>query len=562
MVQIGRRGLLASAAAAGLVTPRMAAAAQGSGARVAASGGEADMSSGAFGRKTPARGRGGLAITGHPWATEVAVGILREGGNACDALLAAAAAQTVIEPHLTTITGCMSMMYHDAATGRTRYLNGNVNAPRALAPVLTEVDTSTGRMACVPGFWAAFEAAASTFGTMPVPRLLKPAIGFARDGIACHPSLWGEVYSRQAMLARTAEGRSIFMPRRAILNPGEKLVQPGAAETLQRLGEEGSRWFYTGGFAKDFCAAVNAAGGALSPEEFAAYQVRWEEPVRGQYRDLEILGSVPPDTGGLHLIELLNMVELMDIRKNGPASESPETLKRMMLAARDVLVTGMTYRDPRSTPLDVERIASKAYAAERYAKILKGAAPAPGAAPHGPGSCHLTVIDRAGNIATALHSTLSLPWANGLFVHGVSICGPGNHFLNTMPKPGDRVTVLICPSMLFRGGRPFLAGGSPSTSLVCNLVQNITNIVDFGMPLAESVERPSFGGLVDGQYRMTVETDLGDRLIGAAEAAGILVERVNPWSSRHGAFEAIHVSEDGEAFACGDPRRTSVALAA
>jgi gamma-glutamyltranspeptidase / glutathione hydrolase len=221
LVQIGRRGLLASAAAAGLVLPR---AAQGSGARVAASGGEADMSSGAFGRKTPARGRNGLAITGHPWATEVAVGILREGGNACDALLAAAAAQTVIEPHLTTITGCMSMMYHDAATGRTRYLNGNVNAPRSLAPVLTEADTATGRMACVPGFWAAFEAAASTFGTMPVARLLKPAIGFARDGIACHPSLWGEFNPTRpkrcsGSAKRAADGFTPVVSRRISARP-------------------------------------------------------------------------------------------------------------------------------------------------------------------------------------------------------------------------------------------------------------------------------------------------------------------------------------------------------
>lgn len=513
-----------------------------------------------FGLKTPARGRRGLAITGHPLATQVAVDVLRAGGNACDALLSAAISQTVIEPHLTTLTGCLSLMYHDAATGKTRYLNGNVNAPRDLPESFSEADTTTGKMVTVPGYWAAVEAAAKTFGTLSTAELVKPAIAFARGGIACHPSLWSEIYTRQVMLARTEQGRSMFMPRRAMLNPGETLYQPMAADTLQRLGEEGSGWFYRGGFARDFTEIVRAAGGTVTRDDMAAYEVRWDEPVRGRYRDLEIVGAAPPDMGGLHLIELLNMVELMDIRANGPASESPETLTRMMLAARDVLIRGWSFGDPRYTELDVERIISKAYAAERYRRIMAGDTVA-GLMPGRPGSCHLTVVDANGNVATSLHSTLSLPWVNGLFTHGISICGPGNHFLNTMPKPGGRISVLICPNMLFRNGKPFIASGSPSLSLICNIAQNVTNIVDFGMSIEESVRRPSFGGVVDGARSMSVEVDLGERLIGAVERAGVPVERVNPWSSRHGAFEGIHFTPDGEAHACGDPRRTSAALA-
>ncbi|MEI9850543.1 MAG: gamma-glutamyltransferase [Sphingomonas sp.] len=294
----------------------------------------------------------------------------------------------------------------------------------------------------------------------------------------------------------------------------------------------------------------------LTPEDLARYEVRWEAPVRGSYRGHEVIGGAPPDVGGLNLIEVLNIAELHDIARSGPASESPETLVHLMGAVSRVLRASAGYGDPRHVPLDIEHILSKDFARRRLAEPL---APPPAVAP--PGSCHLTVVDAQGNIATALHSTLSMPWANGLFIDGVSICGAANHFLRTMPPPGARVSVLICPNILLREGRPVLASGSPSTSLIANLVQNITNIVDCGMSVEESVRRASFGGILD-DGRMTIEADIGAPLLAAVDSAGIAAERLNPWSFRHGSFEGIHFDSQGTARACGDPRRTSVAMAA
>jgi len=509
-----------------------------------------------FGPKTPARGSDGLAITGHAVATRIAIDVLREGGNACDALLAATIAQTVLEPHLTTVTGCFSMLYHEAAKGRTRYLNGNVDAPMALDG-LSAADVPTGRAVAVPGFWAGYEAAWKAFASRPLRRLMAPAIDLARDGVECGPFLWGEIYAAQAMIGRAETGRGIFMPARTLPAPGSMIRQVAAADLLDRLCEDGSGYFYHGRFAERFCDITRAAGGVITPEDFARYQVRWDEPVRGTYRDLDIVAAAAPDMGGVHLVEALNMIELHDVARSGPASESPETLRHMMLAVREVLSAGATYGDPRHVPLPLDRILSKDFA---HRRLQAGKAP-DRSPPPPPGSCHLTVVDRWGNIATALHSTLSAPWVNGLFIDGVSICGAGNHFLRTMPPPGARISVMICPNILFRAGRPVLASGSPSTSLIANLVQNITNIVDCGMTVEESVSRASFGGFGETAGALTIEGDMAPPLLAAVEQAGIATERLNPWSFRHGSFEGIFFNGQGGAHGCGDPRRTSVAMA-
>ena len=208
---IARRDMLKSVAAVGL-----AASAQSAEAREKPAKRTREAH---FGLKTPASGHKGLAISGHPAASEIAVDILREGGNACDALLAAALAQTVLEPHLTTVTGCFSMLYYDAATKSSRYLNGNVNAPMAPLEGFSERDVPTGRAVAVPGYWAGFEAAHRELASMPLSRIMKPAIDHAREGVSCGPFLWAEIYSMQTVIGKTEAGRRIFMPERALPNP-------------------------------------------------------------------------------------------------------------------------------------------------------------------------------------------------------------------------------------------------------------------------------------------------------------------------------------------------------
>ncbi|MBN1224107.1 MAG: gamma-glutamyltransferase, partial [Candidatus Aminicenantes bacterium] len=271
-----------------------------------------------FGPKTKAVSKKGLAICSHPLATRAGVNILKSGGNACDAALAMSVMQTVVEPHMTGITGILSMLYYDAATGKTSYMNGNMNAP--LKPLIgfNQYSLSTGLGVGVPGFWGGFEAALERHGTKSKKEIMAEAIQYARQGFEIHPFLWGEMFEQCHLIGKTKAGREIFMPDNYLLRPGDMIYQKRAADTLERLAEEGNAFFYHGDFAKDYCKTVQEAGGVISMEDMKAYKVRWVEPAWGTYHGYKIAASPPPDNGGTHIIEALNMLEFLDVKRLGP----------------------------------------------------------------------------------------------------------------------------------------------------------------------------------------------------------------------------------------------------
>ncbi len=517
-----------------------------------------------MGRKEKASGPRGMAITSHPVATRVAADVLRSGGNACDAALAAAVTQTVVEPHMTTITGVLSMLYFDASTRVTTYVNGGMNAPLAGLPGFSAADLRTGRGAGVPGYWAGFEAALARHGSKPKKELLQPAIQLARNGYAVHPFLYGEPFIQLDTVGRYTEGRRIYMPSGTLITPGEVLRQPEAADTLSRLAEEGNRYFYQGEFARRFSEVVKAAGGVITPEDFARYEARWDTPARSTYRGYDIAASPPPDNGGTHIIEALNLIEHLDLKRMGPPTESPDTLEWLIRITNEVMTAGARQTDPKSHPVPTEVITSKRYAKIRYDLLRMSQPLEPATTPPPAGSNHVTVMDGRGNVATILHSSMATPWASGLFVNGVSIAASGGHFLRVMPKPGDRATAYVAPTIFYRNGRPILACGSPSVGLVANILQNTINLLDFGVPIDQSVHRPRFGGFsstIPGTNY--IEADLDEKVRKAVEARGTRLHVVSPWHWINGAFEGIWVDHQSSTFvACGDPRRTSHAEAA
>ena len=156
---------------------------------------------------------------------------MKKGGNAADAALAACITQTVVEPHMTTITGCLSLLYYDAASGKTTYLNGNVNAPLEPLPGFSVADLATGRGVAVPGWWAGFEAGLAKHGTLEKKDIMSGAIRYAREGFETHPFLWGEVFAECHLIGRTAEGREISTCRSALFLAPERCSIRGAPRT-------------------------------------------------------------------------------------------------------------------------------------------------------------------------------------------------------------------------------------------------------------------------------------------------------------------------------------------
>jgi len=511
-----------------------------------------------FGPKEPASGDGGMVICAHPLATRAGADILHAGGTAADAALAAAVTQTVVEPHMTGITGVLSLLYYEAATGKTHYVNGGMNAPMAKLSGWGPGATATGLGAGVPGFWAGYEASRTHFGRKPSKDLCAAAIAYARDGFEIHPFLWGEMFVEMNTLG-SAQGREMFFPGGTMLNPGDMLYQKRAADTLERLAVEGNDYFYRGDFAKEYSAVVRAAGGVITPDDFARYDVRLDEPARGTYRGYELLGSPLPDHGGMHVIEIMNMIEFLDLQKLGPVNDSAETLWQMARICAQVYADGGKHRDPKFHRVPIKQILSKEYARMRF-DLLQMDAPLPAAgtdAPPPAGSCHVTAVDAAGNVATLLHSCMSQPWSNGLFVNGVTIVASGAHFNRVMPEPGERASVYVAPNMVMKNGKPVLASGSPSVSLLQNIVQNTTNMIDFGVPIQESVNRPRFG--ITG--RLAVEDDFRADVRDAVRARGLPLAVV-PGNFLMGSFEGIWIDPTtGRRSARGDKRRCSMAEA-
>ncbi len=293
------------------------------------------------------------------------------------------------------------------------------------------------------------------------------------------------------LAGRTAAGREIYMPDRAMIKPGDILYQKRAADTLERLAEEGSDYYYHGEFADKFCKVVRDAGGVLTKEDLEAYEIRWQEPAWGTYRGHKIAASPPPDNGGTHVIEMLNMVELLDLEKLGPPTDSPEVLRQMVNMHNAVYLEGGRQPDPKSHEVPLERILSKEYAKIRYDLLQMSNPKLDAATPPNPGSNHVTVVDEHGNVASLLHSCLSMAWSNSLFVEGVSICAAGAHFLRIMPEPRHRASVFLAPTIVFKNDRPpVLTSGSPSIGRIANIVQNTVN--NFGLrPIHRRIGTPS-----------------------------------------------------------------------
>lgn len=474
-----------------------------------------------FGRKTLATSKEGMVICSHPLATREAVKILKSGGNACDAALCASITQTVIEPYMTGITGVFGMLHYEAATKKATYINGRWN------PLLKPVND-------VPGYWAGFEEALRRHGSKPKKEIMAPAIRYARDGFEIHPFLWGFMFQQCHLLGRTAQGREIYMSQNTLLRPGDMLYQKRAADTLERLTEEGSDFFYRGEFAEDFCKVIQEAGGVITRKDMEAYEAVWQEPKWGTYREYEIVCD------GSGMIDSLSKIEPLDIQKLGPPTDSPETLYQMVRITTG-LGKGAKKDDAQSHPLSLEALQwrenGKSY----------------------PGTCTDTVIDRDGNIAVLLHSS-NAHYYSGLFVKGLCLMG-GNRLL-VKPKPGRRPPGRSMNiNIIFKNKKPVLASGSPSISLLPNIIQNTTNILDFGIPIEESVCRPRFGG----RSHMTpktalIEVDINEKVRKGAEEKGLRFDVVNPWNRTHGSFEGIYIDpKSGMMRACGDPRRCSKA---
>ncbi len=521
------------------------------------------------GRKQAVSGSKGMVVTSHPLATRAAINVLKDGGNACDAALAAAAMQLIVEPHMTALTGGLSMLYREHASGKAGYINGNVNAPLAPLPGYSGADLTTGRGVPVPGWWPAFEAAREKWGTRSRAQLLNPAIEVAREGFEINSWLYRSIAACAGMIGIHEQGREMFYPDGYLVNPGDLLKQERAGRTLERLRDEGMD-YYLRDFADAFSRECQSGGGVITPEDFQAYRPMVQRPVEGTYRGARIIGSPAPDDGGQQLIEAFNLLELIDLKRLGPPTESFETLSHLIRVHNEVYYAPPRQGDLDSAPKPIEILLSKEYARMRF-ELMSMYEPRSTAPTPTPGTIHISVVDGQRNVASVTHSHMASPWVNGLFAEGFQLSGGGSFFQRILPQPGSRATVYLAPNIVLRGNDPVIVSGSPSVSLVACVLQNLVNLLDFGMTVEQSVHAPRFGTRPHSPERgwepgTTLECGFSPAIqkefVAWARKRRLWHRLTQPWNTLTGNFEGIALDPaSGRMSSCADPRRVGAAEA-
>lgn len=468
--------------------------------------------------------RGAIAA-GHPLTAEAGARVLEAGGNAVDACVAAAFVSWVCESPLTGAGGGGFILVHDARDGRTRLLDFFVTVPaagggsRALLEVRVDFDGDTQQLfrtgaaaVAVPGTALGLEEAHRRWGTVPWRELVAPAVRLAREGVELTAAQGYLHRILDELLRHSPEGNAMYGGR--ALAAGEPFAVPELGDTLERLGAEGAELLYRGAVARTIVEHVQAGGGALTLEDLAGYRVVRRRPLAVAYRGHEFRSNPPPSSGGV-LVGL-------GLQALGTASPSAEAIARAMEAQEAVRGDSFV------------RALHRGGLAK---KLLTG-------------TTHISVIDGDGSAAS-----LSASLGSG---SGVVVPGTGIHLNNmlgetdlvTGARPGERLTSMMAPSIVFREGSPRLVIGSAgSARLRGAILQVVANVLGGGMGVEEAVDAP----------RIHVEEDVvhceDPAVADALVAAGRTVVRFRRQNLYFGGVSAVEVLGDGSLAAAGDPRR-------
>ena len=471
--------------------------------------------------RSEATARGGMVVADRERATLAGLEILREGGNAIDAAVAAAFVMGVVEP-VTSGLGGVACLVLRTKDGHLTVVDGSTAAPQGARPDMFDVLDMGERLGMygwpatrdnannvgyrslgVPGMVACLLDAQGRYGTLPRARVMAPAIALARDGFEVDWYLGLAIGTYADRLWAYPETKKAFYrPSGAPLRvatgfePADRLVQADLARSLEAIARDGADAFYRGPLADAICDDVQANGGLLTREEFASYRSREQVPLRGTYRGHDLV-TVPGPSGAVTALELLNIVEASDLPQPDSAAERHLVLE----ASRRAFVDRFTHlADVPGAPF--ERLASKEHARERSRTIDHSRATpeiAAGLVPPPAGDCttHLCVVDRDGAMVS-LTSTLGQGFGSGVVVRGTGIVmadvmtwfDPRPGVLNSA-APGKRILWAPSPMLLLDDGQPFLAVGAPGGRRIMSAVpQVVMNIVDHGLGPQDAVARP------------------------------------------------------------------------
>lgn len=447
----------------------------------------------------------GMAATSQPLATQVAIDILKKGGTAVDAAIAANAVLGLMEPISCGIGGDLFAIVWDAETGKLYGLNGSGRSPMSLTlgyfkehglkmiPTLGPLPVSVP--GCVDGWYELHDR----FGKLPMDDLLRPAIEYARTGFPVSEVIaydWSLDVPGRRNFPNFSETYLIdgHAPRK-----GEIFRNPDLAATLEKIASEGKDVFYRGDIARRISDFIKAQGGFLSYEDLAAHTSEWIEPVSTNYRGCDVW-ELPPNGQGIATLQILNILEGYDLSKFGFGSKEHlhYFIEAKKLAYED---RAKFYADPQFNKIPVDKLISKTYAEQRRSLIDDDHAartyPAGEMPPEHGDTIYLTVADSAGNMVSFIQS-IYYGMGSGMTPTGLGFCLQDRGALFTLEEnqyntyaPGKRPFHTIIPAFITRDGKPWISFGVMGGSMQPQgQVQIIMNLIDFGMNLQEAGDAP------------------------------------------------------------------------
>lgn len=515
--------------------------------------------------------------TAHPLATEAALRILREGGSAADAAVAAGAVLTVVEPWASHLGGDAFALAWDAARGRARAIQGSGAAPRGTPDAASLRDAGGVPMrgalpTTVPGMIGAWFHLLATRGRLGVARVFSPAIELAAGG-APASGRWERVARiHHSLIAEDPGLAALFSRDGRPLAAGARIVQEDLARTLEGLARGGAEEFYAGELGRKVVAAIRARGGVMDEADLAAHVTEETDPLRiDSGADGVAVLEQPPVSQGVLVLTMLRVLEEADRRGwSLPAGEARGIARAMHLeveAYRRVRTDRDRWLgDPRAVRIEeaLEGRLSREFAAACCAGIDPERASAPSAAAvEVRDTTYLCVVDASGDAVSWIQSIFH-PFGSGWIVPGTGMLlnnrMTGFSLEDGAPNrlaPGKRTVHTLNTWMVLRDGSPWLVGGTPGGEAQVQVnVQVLRGRITRGMSMAEAIHAPRWR--IDEQGRVAVEGRLPREARRRLERAGHPVVRIGPWDGT-GFYQAIERLPEGGWLACTDPRGEGLA---
>ncbi|ECE1086423.1 gamma-glutamyltransferase [Salmonella enterica subsp. diarizonae] len=529
----------------------------------------------------PVRATQGMVASVDVMATQVGVDILKQGGNAVDAAVAVGYALAVTHPQAGNLGGggFMLLRTKDGATtaidfremapaGATRDMfldeQGNPDSKKSLTSPL-----ASG----TPGTVAGLSLALEKYGSLPLNSVVRPAIKLAQEGFIVNDALADDLKTYGSeVLPHHENSKAIFWKDGEPLKKGDKLVQQDLANSLTMIAENGPDAFYKGEIARQIAQQMQQNGGLITTDDLAAYQAVERTPVSGEYRGYQIFSMPPPSSGGIHIVQILNILENFDMNKYGFGSA--DAIQIMAEAEKYAYADRSEYLgDPDFVNVPWQALTSKTYAKSIAGQIdINKAKPSseirPGKlAPYeSDQTTHFSVVDKDGN-AVAVTYTLNTTFGTGIVAGNTGIL-LNNQMDDFSAKPGvpnvyglvggeanavgpkKRPLSSMSPTIVVKDGKTWLVTGSPGGSrIITTVLQMVVNTIDFGMNVAEATNAPRFHHqwLPD---ELRVEKGFSPDTLKLLEQKGQKVAL----KEAMGSTQSIMVGPDGELYGASDPR--------